>query len=396
MRVAVVGQGYVGATLAQAAALAGHEVIGIDRDATLVGELNQGISHVPGVDGLSGLIASGKYRVTPEFSAISDVEIVVIAVPTPLGNDRKPDLSFLKSAVSDITKYVKPGTLVINESTSFPGTLRELIAKVIGTSALFAAAPERVDPGNTTWNTKNTPRLIGGLSKEATDRALNFYRSFCDDVREVSSPEVAEAAKLFENTFRQVNIALVNEFAQVASALGISTFETLNAAASKPFGFMSFTPSAGVGGHCIPVDPSYLSYAADRVGVETKFINLANQVNLAMPEYLAARIVQLLGGSLKGKTIQIAGIAYKSDLSDTRESPALALMKVLRSEGADVTWCDDHVQSWNGEASQAIKPVNIGIIVTAHSGVDYGPWKNEHTMVIDVSTASNTGWPKFL
>lgn len=396
MRVAVIGQGYVGATLAQAAAMAGHEVIGIDQDLSLVAELNSGICHVPGVDKFSTLIAQGNYRATSEFSEVSQVEIVVIAVPTPLDSYRKPDLSFLKSAVSGISKFVRAGSLIINESTSFPGTLRELIAKEIGSNSLFVAAPERVDPGNTMWNNKNTPRLIGGLSKEATALALDFYRSFCDDVREVSSPEVAEAAKLFENTFRQVNIALVNEFAQVAHALGISTFETLEAASSKPFGFMPFTPSAGVGGHCIPVDPSYLSFAANRVGVETKFINLANQVNLSMTGYLVNRILQVCDGSLAGKTIQIAGISYKSDISDIRESPALRLITELRSNGAVVTWFDNKVKAWGDETSQPIKRVDIGIIVTSHSGVDYSPWKNEHTTVMDVSTSPALGWPKFL
>jgi UDP-N-acetyl-D-glucosamine dehydrogenase len=212
----------------------------------------------------------------------------------------------------------------------------------------------------------------------------------------VSSPEVAEAAKLFENTFRQVNIALVNEFAQIADALKISTFETLEAAATKPYGFMSFMPSVGVGGHCIPVDPSYLSFAAEKAGVEAAFINLANNVNAGMPRYVATRIADLLGGSVKGKRIQVVGISYKADVSDTRESPALALIKVLREMGALVSWHDEIVGEFSGEASKPLAEVDLGVIATAHSGVDYSAWKNSGVMVIDVSTSSKTGWPKFL
>jgi UDP-N-acetyl-D-glucosamine dehydrogenase len=212
----------------------------------------------------------------------------------------------------------------------------------------------------------------------------------------LSSPEVAEAAKLFENTFRQVNIALVNEFAQIANSLGISTSETLEAASSKPYGFMPFLPSIGVGGHCIPVDPSYLSFAASNAGVEARFINLANEVNAGMPEFVVRRIKNLANGDLKGKTIQIAGISYKAGVADTRESPALVLISLLKSFGAEVSWHDEVVGSWDDEASKPLFGADIGVIATAHPGVDYGPWKNGKTMVIDVSTAPHTGWPKFL
>lgn len=378
MRVAIIGQGFVGSALGIAASGAKHNVVGIEIDSSRIANLS-----VP-------------YKVSSDYVDVVGSDVVVIAVPTPLNEVREPDLSFLESACGSLKFVLKSSTLVVNESTSFPGTLRNVIAPILGESHLYASAPERIDPANEKWNIANTPRLVSGLSDVATSRAMEFYQSFCKKVVQVSSPEVAEAAKLFENTFRQVNIALVNEFAQIASALGISTFETLGAAATKPYGFMSFVPSIGVGGHCIPVDPTYLSYAADNAGVEALFINLANSVNLLMPRYIAGRISELLGGSVSGKKIQIAGISYKSDVADTRESPALSLMELLRDMGAEVTWSDEVVGKWNGKASTPLSAVDLGVIATAHSGVDYGAWKNTKTMVIDVSTSSNTGWPKFL
>lgn len=378
MRVAIIGQGYVGSALGIAAHGAGHEVVGIEIDKARLSSLS-----VP-------------YRTSDEYAVISGSEIVVIAVPTPLNSQREPDLSFLKSACDSLKEVLNSSTLVINESTSYPGTLRNVIAPILGDLHLYASAPERIDPANEKWGIGNTTRLVAGLNDLATQKAKDFYQSFCKEVVVVSSPEVAEAAKLFENTFRQVNIALVNEFAQIASALGISTFETLQAAATKPYGFMSFIPSIGVGGHCIPVDPSYLSFAAQEVGVEASFINLANKVNESMPDYVASRIEMAIGGSLQGRSVQIAGISYKADVSDTRESPALSLMEALRNKGAEVSWCDEVVKTWKNERSTPLSSVEIGIIATAHTGVDYSPWKNEKTMVIDVSTSSTTGWPKFL
>lgn len=380
MRVAIIGQGYVGKALGIAAHNAGHSVVGVEIDSVRVAAL-------------SGVVG---YSVSSDFSSVTGAEVIVIAVPTPLDEQRVPDLSHVESACESLKGYVGAGVLVVNESTSFPGTLRDVIAPILGSDCLYVSAPERIDPANEKWGIENTPRLIAGMSREASVKALEFYRSLCKEVHEVSSPEVAEAAKLFENTFRQVNIALVNEFAQIANVLGISTHETLAAAATKPYGFMPFVPSVGVGGHCIPVDPSYLSYAAEKAGVEASFINLANSVNVLMPRYIAGRISELLGGSVSGKKIQIAGISYKSDVADTRESPALSLMEILRGMGAVVTWCDEVVGNWSGEASTPLSVVDVGVIATAHPGVDYSAWKNERTMVIDVSTAPNTGWPKFL
>jgi UDP-N-acetyl-D-glucosamine dehydrogenase len=227
-----------------------------------------------------------------------------------------------------------------------------------------------VDPGNSEWGTKNTPRLIGGLTPAAVARAKEFYGSFCDSVIEVSSPEVAEAAKIFENTFRQVNIALVNEFAQIADALGISGREVLEAAASKPYGFMPFNPGPGVGGHCIPIDPSYLAHVANRVGVPATFIKRANEVNLAMPAYVVKRVVTGCGGSIKDKKVVVVGVSYKSNVADTRETPAAAVIDLLRKQGATVTWHDDLVVGWRGETSSPIAGADIAVVVTNHDGVD--------------------------
>ena len=393
MRVGVIGLGYVGLNFAIAASRAGNEIIGVDRNSALVEALKAGRSHIEGI--LDSDVAKSGVRFEVSPSSLSEIGAVVIAVPTPLDNNRVPDLSFVKDAAAVINAHVPKGALVINESTSYPGTLRQVIAPIVGSDYLFAAAPERIDPGNQSWGASNTPRLIAGLTAEATKRARELYESFCGSVIEVSSPEVAEAAKLFENTFRQVNIALVNEFAQVASALGIPTYEVLEAASTKPFGFMKFLPSLGVGGHCIPVDPSYLSFAAEEVGQEAKFIDLANQINLDMPAYVARRISNEIGG-VAGKKIQVAGISYKADISDIRESPALALIAQLRTLGADVTWHDPLVKEWSGEASAPLGSCDAGIIAAAHGAIDFSPWRGSSQKVFDVSTSTHLEWPKFL
>jgi UDP-N-acetyl-D-glucosamine dehydrogenase len=265
---------------------------------------------------------------------------------------------------------------VINESTSFPGTIRNVIKPMIeklskdDVEHLYAISPERVDPGRSDWDQKNTPRLYAGLTPEASKQTRDFYSSFCDKLVEVSSPEVAEAAKLFENTFRQVNIALVNEFAQISHALGISVYETLDAADTKPYGFMKFNPSAGVGGHCIPVDPSYLSHVAAGLGVPATFIERANEVNLEMPKYVVARVAADNGGSLKGKKVQVVGVSYKPNVADVRETPAELVIEELKRVGADVTWHDDLVGTWHGQASTALGGAEIAIVVTLHDVMD--------------------------
>jgi UDP-N-acetyl-D-glucosamine dehydrogenase len=319
---------------------------------------------------LAGVIASGSYKASTDASVLDGFDVIVIAVPTPLDETRNPDLSFVHAAADLIAAHVKSPALIVNESTSYPGTLRkEIAARITGVEHLFASSPERVDPGNTQWGTKNTPRLIGGLTPEAVAKAKEFYGSFCDSIIEVSSPEVAEAAKIFENTFRQVNIALVNEFAQIADALGISGREVIAAAATKPYGFMQFNPGPGVGGHCIPVDPSYLAHVANQVGVPATFIKRANEVNLAMPTYVVKRVVAGCGGSIAGKSVVVVGVSYKSNVADTRETPAADVIDLLRAQGATVTWHDEVVGSWRGESSSPLRG-DVAVLVTKHDGVD--------------------------
>ena len=377
MKVAIIGQGYVGLTVASFA-MSNHQVVGYDNNEAIVTALNSGISHIEGVSGdsISKAIASGKYKATNTPSDLSGAEIVVICVPTPLNEKRKPDLSYLESACKLIGENISHSVLIINESTSSPGTVRNLIKpsvekySKIKVEHLYSVSPERVDPGRTDWDQKNTPRLYAGLTAEASKKTKEFYVSFCDNLVEVSSPEVAEAAKLFENSFRQVNIALVNEFAQITNALGISVNEVLEAANTKPYGFMKFNPSAGVGGHCIPVDPSYLADAAEKVGVKASFIERANEVNLAMPRYVVSRVAADNGGSLKGKKVQIVGVAYKPNVADTRETPAEIVIDELKKLGAVVSWHDPVVKSWKGEDSSDLGGAEIAIVVTLHDVMD--------------------------
>jgi UDP-N-acetyl-D-glucosamine dehydrogenase len=373
MRVAIIGQGYVGLTIAVGAADAGHLVVGFEVNDGLVTQLSAGKSHIEGItdSDLSRFIATGSYVASSDPSILDGCDVIIIAVPTPLDADRNPDLSYVHAASDLIAKHVKSPALIINESTSYPGTLRkEIAARITGVDHLYASSPERVDPGNNQWGTKNTPRLIGGLTPAAVAKAREFYVSFCDRIIEVSSPEVAEAAKIFENTFRQVNIALVNEFAQIADALGISSREVIEAAATKPYGYMAFNPGPGVGGHCIPVDPSYLAHVANEVGVPATFIKRANEVNLAMPAYVVKRVVAGSGGSLKGKKVVVVGVSYKSNVADTRETPAAAVIDLLREQGATVTWNDDLVGAWRGESSSPVVGADIAVVVTMHDGVD--------------------------
>ena len=373
MKVSIVGQGYVGLTISAFAAQA-HEVLGYDRNVKIVDDINNGISHIEGVESklIQKLITQGRFKATSLPTDIKGSKIVVIAVPTPLDSNRKPDLSYIDSACKVIGENLDSPALIINESTSYPGTLRNYIKSAIEKYSKtklaheYAISPERVDPGRVEWNQKNTPRLFAGLTPEATRRTREFYATFCDNLIEVSSPEVAEAAKLFENTFRQVNIALVNELAQISHALGIDVREILDAANTKPYGFMKFTPSAGVGGHCIPVDPSYLAHLALENGVRATFIERANEVNLEMPTYIAKRVASDNGGSLKGKKVLVVGVAYKPNVADTRETPAEHLIEALNEMGAVVTWSDEVVGSWKGQNSSALSGADIAIVVTKH------------------------------
>jgi len=376
MKVGIIGQGYVGLTISVFASEF-YTVIGFDNNYRIISQLNSGISHIEGVSSekLKNSLSRGSYFATSNASDLSDVDIVVIAVPTPLTKDRTPDLSYIEAACNTIGESIRKPVLIINESTSFPGTLRNFIKPAIEKYSnnrfenLYAISPERVDPGRSDFNQKNTPRLFAGLTSEASKRTRNFYSSFCDNLVEVSSPEVAEAAKLFENTFRQVNIALVNEFAQITHSLGISVYETLDAANTKPYGFMKFTPSAGVGGHCIPVDPTYLAAVAEDHGAPATFIRRANEVNLEMSKYVVDRVQTDNGGSLQGKSVLVVGVAYKPNVADCRETAAEQVIEHLRERGAVVSWHDDVVGNWKSENSAPLSGADIAVVVTMHDSV---------------------------
>ena len=376
MRVFIIGQGYVGLSIAAAAASAGHHVVGFDINHELIQKLSKSISHIEGISNekLLELSGSEKLLFSSDPSLMADSDVIIVAVPTPLDSNRQPDLTFVHNAVDSIIENAVSSALIVNESTSFPGTLRDEIAARIATKSglahEFASAPERVDPGNPSFDVKNTPRVVSGLTEKASKSVQDFYSSFCDYVTVVSSPEVAETAKLLENTFRQVNIALVNQMALITEKLGISIHDVVEAAATKPFGYMKFTPGLGVGGHCIPVDPTYLLHTAKKAGVPATLIELANQVNEDMAENIIRIVESRIGQSLNGKSVCVVGLTYKSDVADLRESPSVNLITQLRSKGSIVKWHDNLVKKWNGEESSDVASDDIVIIAVAHSDLD--------------------------
>ena len=377
--VAIIGQGYVGLPLAMAALRGGWKVIGVENSPLKYHGILAGISpveDVPSSEIQQGL-DSGNYRISNSASDVGEAGTVVICVPTPLDSDRSPDLNILEQAVLDIAPYLSSDTLVINESTSFPGTLRDFIAPRIMKHRAsqeirvhLAVAPERVNPGDIKWHQKNTPRLVGGLDEEATRLAVKFYGSVCDEVVEVSSPEVAETAKLLENTFRLVNIALVNQLTQLCADQDINVHEVIDAASTKPYGFMRFTPSVGVGGHCIPVDPMYLSWWAAKNGNRASIIDHSDEINVGMPIYVSSRVRDLVDGRSGLRRVLIMGVAYKPGVKDVRETPATALRDDLISNGYEVGWIDPLVADWEGSL-----PVDLSwecdavVIATAQPGL---------------------------
>ena len=402
--VTVVGQGYVGLPIAVRAAQFGHKVIGYDIDSSKISSLKLGKTDFSDitVSQILDLQSSGNLCFTTKLDNKIRTDIYVIAVPTPLDSKHQPDLSMLESACTMISRFIQPNTLVINESTSFIGTLRNFVKTSIeNKSSLvdleFAVAPERIDPSSEIWNISNTPRIVAGLTKAASDKVLEFYNTICSDVHQVSSPEVAEASKLIENTFRLVNISLINELSEIADKLGFSIHESIKAASTKPFGFMPFFPSVGIGGHCIPVDPSYLQYSAEIAGVKSDFINLANRINLSMPKNVANRIKSEMGGDLVNKKIQLVGISYKPNVSDLRESPALSLMDELIKHGAIIKWFDPLVGEYKDQKSSPLDPdIDLGLIVAPHDTIDYSVWLENNTKVFDLSPNTiNYGWTKF-
>jgi UDP-N-acetyl-D-glucosamine dehydrogenase len=361
--IAIIGQGYVGLPLAIDAVGAGWTVVGIDQDLRKVNALNRGISHVEDVSDmqLKSALAIGSYKASIDFSEVSKASIIVICVPTPLGVNREPDLNFLESATKSSAPFITDGTTILNESTSYPGTLRNLIIPIVNKykqnstkNIFFASSPERVNPGNTNWNQKNTPRLLGAIDFESRTNALVFYESICDNVVVVSSPEVAEAAKLLENCFRLVNIALVNEFSQILENTKININEVIDAASTKPYGYMEFRPGSGVGGHCIPVDPFYLTWWANQNGKESKLVETAGSVNRFMPFFVANKAFEIASSKTKNPRILILGVAYKSGISDVRETPVNAIRNQLISLGAQVAWYDPLVSDW-----EQTLPVNL-------------------------------------
>jgi len=377
MKVAVIGQGYVGHPLALAAAKAGHEVVGFDIDSNVIKTLQE------------GKILPSNLNLTVDTELIKDLDIYIIAVPTPLDADNKVDLTSLKQAAVLISNSCRDNSLVINESTSYPGTLREVVMPLVTqgkkSNTLFAAAPERIDPLNKEWQLSNTARVIGGLTDRAIDLACEFYESFCNEVVRVSSPEVAESAKLLENTFRQVNIALINQFAQIMNKFNLPVHEVIDAAATKPFGFMKFLPGLGVGGHCIPIDPIYLAEQAEKLGAPTSIIRLSDQINTQMVEYVVSIGKQLLENNLKGKSICVVGLSYKRNISDLRNSPSLILWDLLLEAGANLSYIDDFHPTFRGKQSADLKGnyFDLAIVATHHDGLDVEVLKTRSKVILD-------------
>lgn len=404
-KVAIVGQGYVGLPLALAAAESGHEVFGIERDAMRVAELASGRSHIRDVpdETLSAVLGTGRYRPVTRFEEVASTEIVVLCVPTPYSDDA-PDLSFIRNAGAEVGRYLRPGTLVILESTTYPGTTEELLGPILedasglraGREFDLAFSPERIDPGNRRYRLENTPKIVGGTTREATARACAFYQGFIEHVVPVSSPRTAEMAKLLENTFRHINIALVNELAVLSRDLDVDIWEVVDAAATKPFGFMPFYPGPGVGGHCIPVDPMYLSWRVRELGGSARFIELARDVNAAMPGYCVTRIRELLedrGVLLSHASVLVLGASYKANVGDLRESPAVDVIRRLRDEGAAVSYHDPWVpQVEVGDGiplrsrplnAQVLREVDCVAVLTNHDAVDYQLVASSARLVFD-------------
>jgi UDP-N-acetyl-D-glucosamine dehydrogenase len=403
--IAIVGAGYVGVPLAQVFADAGHSVILVDVQADRVDQLNRGESYIEDVpsEAMKPHVDEGRIRATIDYDALREADAILVALPTPLSDQREPDLTILLDATEGIAPRLQKGQLVVLESTTYPGTTRERIKPLLEASGLTAGedfhlafSPERVDPGREDWTTKTTPKVVGGLTDECTRRAVELYASAVDEIVPVSSPETAELTKLLENIFRSVNIALVNELAQLCDRMGLDVWEIVDAASTKPFGFMRFEPGPGLGGHCLPVDPFYLSWKARQFDFYTEFIELAGKVNANMPYFCRSLISQALNHgaqrSLSGSKVLVLGVSYKPDVPDTRESPALKLIELLRTAGANVAYHDPHVAELpkHGLSSQPLEPggYDCVTIVTAHSAIDYEQLVEDAKLVVDFRNAT--------
>jgi UDP-N-acetyl-D-glucosamine dehydrogenase len=401
--VVIIGAGYVGMPLAQAFADAGKNVVLVDVDAAVVEGINRGESHIGDVPSgeLKKLVENGRISATTDYDAVKGAGAIVVALPTPLSSQREPDLSIVRSAAEEIAPRLSKGQLVVLESTTYPGTTRECLQPILETSGLkagddfyLAFSPERVDPGRTDWTTRNTPKLVGGLTPACTERASELYRSAVETVVPLSSPDAAELTKLLENIFRAVNIALVNELAQLCERMDIDVWEIVEAAETKPFGFMSFKPGPGLGGHCIPIDPFYLTWKAREYDFYTEFIELAGKINANMPYFCRSLISQALNHgaqkSLKGSRLLVLGVSYKADVDDVRESPAEKIIELLRKAGSDIAYHDPHVAEFDSMRSVEYKPEDYDgvVIVTAHSAIDYEDLVERAQIVVDLRNAT--------
>ena len=402
--VAVVGAGYVGVPLAQTFADAGRRVLVLDVVPELVEALNHGHSHIEDVpsERLAPHVASGRITATTDYEQLKQAQAILIALPTPLTAQREPDLTYVERASHAIGQVLQRGQVVVLESTTYPGTTREVVQPILeersglsaGEDFHLAMSPERVDPGRTDWTTKNTPKVLGGLTPACTTAAATVYQGAVDTIHTVSTPDAAELTKLLENIFRSVNIALVNELAQLCDRMDIDVWEVVGAAATKPFGFMPFQPGPGLGGHCIPLDPYYLAWKAREYDFATRFIELAGEVNNNMPYFCRSLISQAMNHglqrSLSGSRILILGVAYKADIGDTRETPAEKLVELLRNAGAEISYHDPHVPEFDGMRSVALEPeaYDCVVIVTAHSSIDYGSVVARSQVVVDFRNAT--------
>ena len=405
---AVIGLGYVGLPLAMEFCDAGFTVIGYDVTQSLVDLLMSGRSHVQDVpsEQVARHVKSGKFTATTDESAIARADTVSIAVPTPLAKTRDPDMSYVIAAAEAVARRAHPGTLIVLESTTYPGTTRDVmqprlekLGLVIGRDVFLAFSPERVDPGNPTWHTKNTPKVLGGITPACTEVAAALYGTCIDRIVSVSSPEAAELTKLLENTFRSVNIGLVNEMAIICDRLGVDVWEVIEAAATKPFGFMKFTPGPGIGGHCIPLDPHYLAWKMRTLNYKTRFIDLASEINSAMPDLVAHKVSLALNDerkSVKGSRVLVLGVAYKKDIEDMRESPALDVIRLLEEHGAEVTYHDPHVPRYFEDGhtrvgvaltDDVLARADAVVIVTDHSAIDYQHLVDTASLVVDTRNA---------
>ncbi|MEW5939523.1 MAG: nucleotide sugar dehydrogenase [Chloroflexota bacterium] len=410
-KIAILGLGYVGLPLAVVFGEAGFKVTGVDPDTRKVDALTRGESYIPDVksEAVAALVKAGRLKATSDFSVLKNADAVSICVPTPLRKTGDPDLSFIVSATEGLAPYAHPGMVVVLESSTYPGTTREMVVPrlhgsdlKVGEDIFIAFSPERVDPGREDWTTKNTPKVVGGITEHCSDVATVWYQQALDTVIRVSTAEAAEMAKLLENTFRMINIGLVNEMAIICERLGVDVWEVIDAAASKPFGFMKFTPGPGLGGHCIPIDPLYLSWKMKSFNYNARFIELASEINTNMPRYVVTRLLDAMndrGRALKGSRVLVLGAAYKPDIDDVRESPALDVIGLLRKKGANVEYHDPYIPHIHHETDgwqmdsvkdmmKSVKEADAVIIVTNHKVYDYPAIVKEAKFVFDTRNAT--------